>query len=141
VHVHAWELASYDGGVLQATITCGGGTYIRALARDLGRACGSAAHLSALRRTSIGPFTLAKATPVRDLSVDKLDLLPPLGVLSPMPHEYLGEEAARMVARGMRVPATSGGDRAALVGAGDTLVAIAVREGDAWQPRVVLADD
>jgi len=43
------------------------GTYIRALARDIGRACGTAAHLSALRRTSAGPLTLADAHSLDDV--------------------------------------------------------------------------
>jgi tRNA pseudouridine55 synthase len=43
------------------------GTYIRALARDIGRACGSAAHLSALRRTTSGTLTLADAHTMEDM--------------------------------------------------------------------------
>jgi tRNA pseudouridine55 synthase len=63
VVVHRWDVGAYADGVLTATITCGGGTYIRALARDLGRFAGSAAHLAALRRTRIGKFDVADATP------------------------------------------------------------------------------
>jgi tRNA pseudouridine55 synthase len=44
VTVHGWEVVGQDGPDLQVRITCGGGTYIRALARDLGEALGSAAH-------------------------------------------------------------------------------------------------
>lgn len=42
-------------------IVCSKGTYIRALARDIAQACGTCAHLSALRRTSVGPFKLEDA--------------------------------------------------------------------------------
>src|SRR5258706_71763 len=48
VRVFAWREVARDGASLRATIACGGGTYIRALARDLGRLTGSAAHLAAL---------------------------------------------------------------------------------------------
>ena len=61
VTVHEWDVHSFDDGRLDATITCSSGTYIRALARDLGRFCGTVAHLSALRRTRIGPFDVADA--------------------------------------------------------------------------------
>lgn len=61
VTVHRWDVDSFEKGRLRATITCGGGTYIRALARDLGRASGSAAHLASLRRTRVGRFDVADA--------------------------------------------------------------------------------
>lgn len=62
VVVHRWDVGAYTDGKLAARITCGGGTYIRALARDLGRLSGSAAHLASLRRTRIGKFDVADAT-------------------------------------------------------------------------------
>jgi tRNA pseudouridine55 synthase len=46
---------------LDATIRCSSGTYIRALARDLGNSLGTGGHLTALRRTAVGPYTLAHA--------------------------------------------------------------------------------
>lgn len=46
---------------LDVVVECSSGTYVRALARDLGAALGSAGHLTALRRTRVGPFTLAEA--------------------------------------------------------------------------------
>ncbi|MEO7104118.1 MAG: tRNA pseudouridine(55) synthase TruB [Gemmatimonadaceae bacterium] len=67
VTVHEWHVESFDGTELTASITCGAGTYIRALARDLGRACGSAAHLKALRRTRSGEFDVLDAVTIADL--------------------------------------------------------------------------
>ena len=61
VHVHSWDVHSLGPDSLSATITCSGGTYIRALARDLGRLTSSAAHLTALRRTRIGSFDVRQA--------------------------------------------------------------------------------
>jgi len=49
---------------LDVVVECSSGTYVRALARDLGTALGSAGHLTALRRTAVGPFTLAEAVPL-----------------------------------------------------------------------------
>lgn len=68
VVVHGWEIGAFTGDALTATITCGGGTYIRALARDLGRFSGSAAHLASLRRTRIGKFDVTDATPADALA-------------------------------------------------------------------------
>jgi tRNA pseudouridine55 synthase len=67
VRVNEWILGEYDGRDLQATIVCGTGTYVRALARDVGRAAGSAAHLTQLRRVSAGPFHVRDAASVQSL--------------------------------------------------------------------------
>jgi tRNA pseudouridine55 synthase len=52
---------------MDVTITCGTGTYIRALARDLGRITGGAAHLTALRRVRSGSFDIADAVELERL--------------------------------------------------------------------------
>jgi tRNA pseudouridine55 synthase len=70
VTVHSWEIGAYSSGKLSAVITCSGGTYIRALARDLGRMTSSAAHLAALRRTRAGHFDVADACTLDNLSRD-----------------------------------------------------------------------
>jgi tRNA pseudouridine55 synthase len=67
VKVHGWQVEQQEDDCIRATITCGGGTYIRALARDLGRATGSAAHLQSLRRTRCGSFDIADAASLADL--------------------------------------------------------------------------
>lgn len=52
---------------IDATVRCSTGTYIRALARDLGADLGVGGHLTALRRTEVGPFKLEGATPLGEL--------------------------------------------------------------------------
>jgi tRNA pseudouridine55 synthase len=52
---------------LDATVRCSSGTYIRALARDLGAALGTGGHLTALRRTTVGPYGIAQAHTLKDL--------------------------------------------------------------------------
>ena len=54
--------SSRDEATLEAQ--CGKGTYVRAIARDLGRALGCLGHVTALRRTRVGPFAEAEATPL-----------------------------------------------------------------------------
>jgi tRNA pseudouridine55 synthase len=70
VTVHSWEIRELANDSFQATITCSGGTYIRALARDLGRLTSSAAHLSVLRRTRIGEFDVGDATALERLATN-----------------------------------------------------------------------
>lgn len=59
VHIEQIDLLDFSADTMQLTlrVVCGKGTYIRALARDLGRALGSGAHLISLRRTRVGDFT------------------------------------------------------------------------------------
>jgi tRNA pseudouridine55 synthase len=68
VTVHEWKLVAFSGDTLEAVITCSGGTYIRALARDLGRLTSSAAHLVALRRTRAGEYSIGDAATLTELS-------------------------------------------------------------------------
>jgi len=61
VTVYSFEPVSYEQGILVADIHVSKGTYIRSLARDLGLAAGSRAHLVGLTRTAIDPFHLSEA--------------------------------------------------------------------------------
>ncbi|MBN1412479.1 MAG: tRNA pseudouridine(55) synthase TruB [Spirochaetales bacterium] len=73
VTIHGLTVLSYDAGELVLNVKCSKGTYIRALARDLGRAAGSCAHVNSLRRIAIGPFSAENAVtpeqfdPVKDV--------------------------------------------------------------------------
>ncbi|MCC6683118.1 MAG: tRNA pseudouridine(55) synthase TruB [Phycisphaeraceae bacterium] len=64
VRVDAIELISYQFPLLALRITCGKGTYIRSLARDIGKALGTGGHLASLRRTAIGSYTVQQALPL-----------------------------------------------------------------------------
>ncbi len=61
ITVHSFELLGGEENTYRFRIHCGSGTYIRALARDLGAALGTAAYVEALRRTCIGPFDVKDA--------------------------------------------------------------------------------
>lgn len=138
VRVDAWDVVRQSPDELAVRITCGGGTYIRALARDLGRATGSAAHLVALRRERSGPFDVAMAVAwerLRDGDAAPRPLDHALGALA---RERLSLEDVGRVSHGMAVAARVEGMRAALVDAEGELLAIARREQDHWQPEVVL---
>jgi len=140
VTVHSWEIKARTNDTLDAIITCSGGTYVRALARDLGRQAGSAAHLAALRRTRSGPFRVSDACDLAAMRDGRCSPLPPLRALTSLAVEQLDTAAADRAARGNVVDATVAGDRAALLGPNGELVAVAERSGAGWQPRTVLRD-
>lgn len=102
--IHEMNLISCDEHSAQIHVLCSKGTYIRTLAQDIGRALGCFAHLSALRRTKVGPFVLDDAITLEDLqqqdqpelSLISIDSLPP--GLMPVPkgssHSLPGGTAA-----------------------------------------------
>lgn len=69
ISIEQFEITNVDGLNLDFRIVCSKGTYIRSLAHDFGKALGSGAHLSALRRTKIGDFNVAHAVTVVDFIV------------------------------------------------------------------------
>ena len=138
VMVHEWRVRRRGPREVEVTITCGGGTYVRALARDLGRLAGSAAHLGALRRIRSGPFDVADAVTIE--AGVRPPLRPALDALGSLAVDELDDAALRQIVTGRPVPARSPGSHAALVDASHVLVAVAEREGDSWRPRVVLRD-
>ena len=78
VRIDAIELLDYTWPMLSLRITCGRGTYIRSLGRDIGVALGTGGHLAALRRTAAGDYTLDNAHPIErfDEPIAQGDLLP-----------------------------------------------------------------
>jgi len=140
VEVFEWRDLRRGGETLFATIACGGGTYIRALARDLGRLTASAAHLGALRRTRSGPFHVRDAVTVDQLKAGSATLRPALDALPTLPHVVLPGDDAERVLRGIAIERSElDASRAALVDSrSGALVALAEADGARWQPRVVM---
>lgn len=102
----AWDEATPGQPAAVVDVACSAGTYVRALARDLGAAVGSAAYLGALRRTASGPFTLADAQPLDVVraaaAAGRLAglLLPPGAGLDALPSLRLAAPELRAVAHG-----------------------------------------
>ncbi len=80
---HGLELIRVDGHALTIRVHCGKGYYVRSFARDLGRALGTCAHLTGLRRTRVGAFDLASARAPQD--VDPSHLIPLVELLPGVP--------------------------------------------------------
>ncbi|RRR71517.1 MAG: tRNA pseudouridine(55) synthase TruB [Candidatus Viridilinea halotolerans] len=139
-----WQRQSAD--LLAIEVTCGKGTYIRSIARDIGVALGCGAHLAGLTRTFVTPFYLEEAVDLTTLQAhpERLDehLSPPEFVLPDWPAVRLDPEMARRVAHGMTVslPDLSDqvGDQARAHAPDGSLLAILRRNGTYWQPEKVL---
>jgi tRNA pseudouridine55 synthase len=144
VTVHALEMGatSRTGDTVDVAISlrCSSGTYVRAIARDLGAALGVGGHLVALRRTAVGPFGLADAQTLETLA-DNLTLLP-IGELAArcFPTCALDAGAARDVTHGRPLPVSLGavGPVAVFDPAGDFL-ALYEQHGETARPVAVFS--
>jgi tRNA pseudouridine55 synthase len=148
VEIHRFELTPTDHPALYDFVAeVSAGTYIRALARDLGRELGCGGVLASLVRTLIGPLRLADARTWPDPGPDRpwlLDALVPLNrmPLTPPPLRLEDPEIARRFALGAAVrPGCEGGAGSGLVRVlhpDGTLLGIGERRDEMLQPRVVL---
>lgn len=143
VTIHAFEsgepreAADADGAPaidVDVTVSCSSGTYIRALARDLGGALGVGGHLTALRRTRVGPFDLEGATPMRELAEGRVRTLrPPAEVAATLfPVLRLDEGEAVDLGNGKRLevdPAADGPLVAAISPGGRLVGLVEVKRG------------
>jgi tRNA pseudouridine55 synthase len=117
--VTAVRLLSGDGLMdLDATVRCSSGTYIRALARDLGAAVGTGGHLTRLRRTRVGGYGLDQAHTLDQL-VEDFEVLPLAQAASAaFPGRQLTEDEARRLAHGGRLAASADADVTGAAGVG-----------------------
>jgi tRNA pseudouridine55 synthase len=146
VTVYELAVAEFDYPRVVLDVCCGGGTYVRSLGRDLAESVGTAAVMSALVRTAIGPFTLDDAIRLAEVNVETLSgaLSSPLVALGEMPRRVLDEAELAEVAAGRFIAARHDdqaeplGDEVAAVDASGDLRAILVRRGDGrWGPNRV----
>jgi tRNA pseudouridine55 synthase len=139
VTVYEWRVLERRDADLEVDILCSGGTYVRALARDLGEVTGSAAHLAGLRRLRSGRFDVRDATSLDALQRGEFTLLSPVDAVAQLPQQALDDLDAKRVSHGQSVNAITVGEIAALCHQQE-LLAVAVREGETWRPKVVMRD-
>lgn len=163
VVVHTFEVAepratTADDGTpvldVDARVVCSSGTYVRALARDLGAGLGTAGHLTALRRTRVGGYRIDASAPLRwagdptedDASAATRALIPlPDAARAAFPVRELSADEARELSFGRSIApadASPDGTRAAPAAGlspDGVLVALLAREGQRVRPVLVLA--
>lgn len=139
VEVHDLTLDNYDPetGEAQFYVRCGGGTYVRSLVADVAEAVGSGAYLTALRRESVGGFSVVNAVKPEGLDGIENHLLPPEVALSGMPRFEVDDEAAQLVGNGRSLD-SFGEVGAVAVMHGDELLAVYRDDGETARPEVVL---
>ncbi len=125
---------------VDATVRCSSGTYIRALARDLGAALGTGGHLTRLRRTRVGGYGIEDARTLEQLA-DRFEVLPLAQAASAaFPRRNLSADEARRLANGGRLAATAstGPQTPTAAYAPDgTLIALVTEESGQARPLVV----
>ena len=120
-------------------VECSSGTYVRALARDLGAELGVGGHLTALRRTRVGPYGLAAARTLDELTGDFTVLPMAQAARAAFPARELTDDEARRLSHGMRVDAAGTGEVPVAAFAPDgALVAILTETGPTARPLLVL---
>lgn len=134
IEIYAIDMLRFEYPEVVLQIRCGSGTYVRSLGRDVARALGTDAVMSALRREAIGPFHVSEALTIDELSPESIQrrLLPAALAVNDMPRlEVNAAEIARL-SQGQSIRnrlATCGSEVAALDAAGN-LVAILVPTGE-----------
>ena len=130
VTVHSFVVLAVRGSEIDIDVTCSSGTYIRTLAADLGAQLGGGAHLTNLRRTSVGRFTVDDAVKLESVTAEnaRSRLLPVMECVRGLSRFDAGAEVRSAVAVGKVLPASlfadSGPAPWAVVDADERLIAI-----------------
>lgn len=111
VVIHALRLQAFDTDSVTLTVRCSKGTYIRTLMEDIAQALGSCGHVSALRRTALGPYgatlPMHALADLQQFAADTVALdtllLPPDSAVAQWPEARLGADAAWYFLRGQAV--------------------------------------
>jgi tRNA pseudouridine55 synthase len=143
--IHELELLDFTPGTeprATVAVACSGGTYVRALAADLGRALGTLAHLAGLRRTAVGRFTEDGAHTLEDLAAPgrlAAAVLDPAAAMASTATRALTPDEAAALATGRTLEPTGHRDPVAAVGPDGRLVAVIQDSAGRARPKVVLA--
>ncbi|MGA2964342.1 MAG: tRNA pseudouridine(55) synthase TruB [Candidatus Korobacteraceae bacterium] len=149
VEIEAFVIESLTGNRADFTVVVSAGTYVRAIAHELGQSLGCGAHLSALRRTRCGEFRVEDAHSLDDIARRMATgaglgdyLIHPRKILPHMPAVIAPPEAAGRVRNGgaVNLPEMSEAKLVKVFANQSELLAIASRiAGTLFQPKVVLA--
>ncbi len=143
VTIHSLSVLPTDeDGVFTMAVECSSGTYIRTLAADIGTALGGGAHLRVLRRTAVGPYTLADSVPLEKVSPEVVR--PMVEAVRHLPSVIVGDEVREAVSFGKVLDRSflgvdDGDGPWAVIGADDELLAVYEPfRGDTTKPSLVI---
>jgi tRNA pseudouridine55 synthase len=141
VHIESIDVQAIEGATISVRIVCSGGTYIRSLAHDIGKAVGCGAFLSRLRRTDVGRFGLDRAVTLDQAR--PADLLPLREALPPMPMLPLTDVQTDAIREGRTVLVGSPPDSqlAALLDPHGDVFSVARVVGNLLQPECVIPSE
>lgn len=148
VEIKEFEIQAVEGDRAQFSARVASGTYMRSVAHDMGKEIGCGAHLEALRRTSVGEFTLADAHTLEEVEVaakggraDEI-FIHPRKLLPQLPSVTANEETAAFIrsGRAVNLPELSRAKQVKVFYGQGELIAIATRvAGTLFHPKIVLA--
>lgn len=144
IAIHRLDLETFEGDAATLYVECSKGTYIRTLAEDIGEALGCGAHVAALRRLAVGPFTVEQSVGLADLEglsteERRTRLLPPQVLLASWPRLRLESALAARFRLGQEVPAGAGEGRVAVFGEDETFLGAGEVSGGTLRPRRLVA--
>ena len=135
IRVDAFDLSSFDSLDAAFRVTCSGGTYVRVLAADVGAALSCGAHLTALRRTAIGPYAVDDA-----VSPDRAsEPLPIDAAVGHLPRLELQSEEAVAASHGRPLGPSGLTGPYAVFGPDGRLIGVYEDDGPRARPQVILA--
>ena len=136
VEIQQFSIVSVDGSEISFRVLCSAGTYIRSLARDLGRHLKTGAHLGALRRTRSGPFDLSHAELLD--KAEPTDVIPSEELMQHLPEIRVDPQAEVDVGHGRAIECGTDDSPVRIFNKKGQLIAIATVERGWAHPRVVL---
>jgi tRNA pseudouridine55 synthase len=142
VEIDRIDLVQWQSPLLTLDVRCGKGTYIRALARDIGATLGCGAHLATLRRTEVGSLHIDDAAPLLSLVEHPLTLvqlahylMPPEMAVAHLPRVDADEPTVQRIRNGLPFDGAREEGDVVRVHSGDgTLLALARYDAGAWRP-------
>lgn len=137
IQVFDFDILKRDGPLLRFYCRVSSGTYVRALARDLGRELGCGGHVESLRRESVGQFSVSESISLGEVS-PSTSLRPSLEAVSHLPVVPVDDEVHRRIVHGQPVAVGCEEEGPVAVVAGGELVAIAIPVEGSLKPKVVL---
>lgn len=140
VTIYRLRVLAFESPHIDIEVVCSSGTYIRSIAYDVGEGLGCGGHLSRLRRTHVGPHSLDQATPLDELTPERLvEVLQPADTaVAHLPQLNLSEDETAELTFGRMIERRSDGPQAPLARAytpSNRFLGIVTQREKMWKPK------